>query len=149
VIKQRQHSLFGAKARKPKTNSCAACAKRSVALCGCSSYHRLGRRAPLALRVMAVVASFLWAVTAQAQSDKSDFDLVCAITTAAQMNQDEQRAAATMPAQSFYIGRLSARDDHTNWTIVIAGRLAEKQWAAPSPQLLAKCLDFYASKFKH
>jgi hypothetical protein len=46
---------------------------------------------------MAVVASFLWAVTAQAQSDKSDFDLVCAITTAAQMNQDEQRAAATMP----------------------------------------------------
>src|SRR5262250_1360865 len=50
--------------------------------------------------VMAMVASFLWAVTAHAQSDKSDFDLVCAITTGAQMNQDEQRAAATMPAHS-------------------------------------------------
>src|SRR5262249_29218131 len=50
--------------------------------------------------MMPVVASFLWAVTAQAQSDKSDFDLVCAITTGAQMNQDEQRAAATMPAHS-------------------------------------------------
>ena len=71
------------------------------------------------------------------------------MTTGAQMNQDEQRAAATMPAHSFYIGRLSARDDHTNWTIVVASRLAEKQWAEPSPQLLAKCLDFYASKFKH
>jgi len=104
---------------------------------------------PSALRMMPLVASFLWAVTAQAQSDKSDFDLVCAITTGAQMNQDEQRAAATMPAHSFYIGRLSARDDHTNWTIVVASRLAEKQWAEPSPQLLAKCLDFYASKFKH
>jgi len=96
-----------------------------------------------------VAASFLWAVTAQAQSDKSDFDLVCAITTAAQMNQDEQRAAATMPVHTFYIGRLSVRDDHTNWTIVIASRLAENQWAAPSPQLLGKCLDFYASKLKH
>src|SRR5262252_1620145 len=104
---------------------------------------------PSALRMMPVVASFLWAVTAQAQSDKSDFDLVCAITTAAQMNQDEQRAAATMPAFSFYIDRLSARDDRTNWTIAVAGRLAEKQWVAPSPQLLGKCLDFYASKLKH
>jgi hypothetical protein len=69
-----------------------------------------------------VSASFLWAVTAQAQSDKSDFDLVCAVTTAAQMNQDEQKAAATLPAHTFYIGRLSARDDRTNWTIVIASR---------------------------
>ena len=106
---------------------------------------------PSALRMMPVVASFLWAVTAQAQSDKSDFDLVCAITTGAQLSfgQDEQRSAATMAAHSFYIGRLSARDDHTNWTIVVASRLAEKQWAEPSPQLLSKCLDFYASKFKH
>jgi len=37
-------------------------------------------------------AAFLWAVTAQAQSDKSDFDLVCAITTGAQLSfgQDER-----------------------------------------------------------
>ena len=94
-------------------------------------------------------ASFLWVATGQAQSDKSDFDFACAITTGAQMNQDEQRAAATMPAFSFYIGRLSVRDDRTNWTIVVASRLAEKQWAAPSPQLLGKCPDFYASKLKH
>ena len=99
--------------------------------------------------LLIVAASLLWAVTAQAQSDKSDFDLVCAITTGAQMNEDEQRAAATMPAFSFYIGPLSARDDRTNWTIVVGNRLAEKQWATPSPQLLGKCLDFYASKFKH
>jgi hypothetical protein len=96
-----------------------------------------------------VAASFLWAVTAQAQSDKSDFDLVCAITTAAQMNQDEQRAAATLPAHTFYVGRLSARDDHTKWTMVIVSCLAENQWAAQSPQLLGKCLDFYALKLKH
>jgi hypothetical protein len=96
-----------------------------------------------------VAVSFLWAVTAQAQSDRSDFDLACAITTAAQMNQDEQRAAATMPAHSSYIGRLTVRDEHTNWTIVIASRLAENRGAAPSSQLLGKCLDFYASKLKH
>jgi hypothetical protein len=100
-------------------------------------------------KFLVVAASFLWAVSAQAQSDKSNFDLVCAITTAAQMNQGEQIAAATMPAHSFYIGRLSARDDHTNWAIVIAGHLSEKEWATPSPQSLGKCLDFYASKFKH
>ena len=111
--------------------------------------HLGGRAVRGFLIAIAVAMSFLWAVTAQAQSDKPDFDLVCAITTGAQMNQDEQRAAATMPAHSFYIGRLSARDDHTNWTIIVASRLAEKQWAEPSPQLLAKCLDFYASKFKH
>ena len=95
-----------------------------------------------------VAASLLWAITAQAQSDKSDFDLVCAITTAAQMNQDEQRAVATLPVHTFYIGRLSARDDQTKWTTVIVSRLAENQWAAPSPQLLGKCQDFYASKLK-
>jgi hypothetical protein len=103
----------------------------------------------LAARGFLIVAtSSLWAVTARAQSDKSDFDLVCAITTAAQMNQDEQRAAATLPAHTFYIGRLSTRDDHTKWTTVVLSRLAENQWAAPSPQLLGKCLDFYASKLK-
>ena len=99
--------------------------------------------------LLIVAASFLWTVTAQAQSDKSDFDLACAIKIGAEMNQGEQSAAATMPAHSFYIGRLSARDDHTNWTIVVGSHLAEKQWAVPSPQLLGKCLDFYASKFKH
>jgi hypothetical protein len=101
------------------------------------------------MRFLIVSATFLWAVTAQAQSDKSDFDLVCAVTTAAQMNQDQEKAAATLPARTFYIGRLSARNDRTNWTIVIASRLAENQWAAPSPPLLGKCLDFYASKLKH
>jgi hypothetical protein len=103
------------------------------------------------VRAFLIAASlFLWAVTAQAQSDKSDFDLVCAITTGAQLTlgQDEQRSAATMAAHSFYIGRLSARDDHTNWAIVVAGRLSEKQWETPSSQLLGKCVDFYTSKFK-
>jgi len=104
------------------------------------------------VRAFLIAASaVLWVLTAQAQSDKSDFDLVCAITTGAQLSlgQDEQRSAATMAAHSFYIGRLSVRDDHTNWATVVASRLAEKQWAEPSPRLLGKCLDFYASKFKH
>jgi hypothetical protein len=56
-----------------------------------------------------VSASFLWAITAQAQSNKSDFDLVCAVTTASQMNQDEQRAAATHPTTSKALGMGKSR----------------------------------------
>jgi hypothetical protein len=90
---------------------------------------------------------------AAAQSDKPkpDFDFVCAMTAGAQMSlkQDEPKAAAAVAFFSFYLGRLNARDDSTDWTIVVQGRLAERQWAGPVPQLLSTCLDFYQSKLKN
>jgi hypothetical protein len=102
-----------------------------------------------------IAVSFLFAVLslAAAQSDKPkpDFDLVCAMTAGAQMSlkQDEPKEAAAVSFFSFYLGRLSARDDSTDWTVVVQGRLAERKWAAPVPQLLSTCLDFYQSKLKN
>jgi hypothetical protein len=61
----------------------------------------------------------------------------------------EQNKGGAVAAFSFYLGRLSARDDTTDWTVVVQGRLAEKQWAAPSSQLLSTCYDFYMSKLKN
>ena len=91
--------------------------------------------------VVAVLFIFAVPLLAAAQSDKPkpDFDFVCAMTAGAQMSlkQDEPQAAAAVAFFSFYLGRLSARDDSTDWTIVVQGRLAERQWAAPVPQLLS------------
>jgi hypothetical protein len=98
-----------------------------------------------------MVAALLWSVATQAQTDKKDFDFACAIATGAQMSlsQNQSYSAGAIAAFSFYLGRLSVRDDTTDWTVVVQGRIAEKQYAAPSPRLLTTCLDFYTSKLKN
>ena len=70
------------------------------------------------------------------------------MTAGAQMSLKPDQPAV-VAFFSFYLGRLTARDDTTDWTIVVQGRLAERQWAAPVPQLLNTCLDFYQSKLKN
>ena len=47
---------------------------------------------------------------------------------------------------SFYLGRLSGRDDKTAWGMVIKGRLAELREKAKSKELYGKCMDFYTAK---
>jgi hypothetical protein len=49
---------------------------------------------------------------------------------------------------SFYLGRLSGRDDTKDWNAVIRGRLAELQERARSSELLHSCENFYLSKIK-
>jgi hypothetical protein len=49
---------------------------------------------------------------------------------------------------SFYLGRLSGRDDKTYWKGVVVERLAELKDKALPKGGYANCLDFYTEKIK-
>ena len=78
-----------------------------------------------------------------------DFDLACAVTASAVIGSSPmgrvERDAAVM-VWTFYLGRLSGRDDKTAWGMVIKGRLAEMRDKAKSKELYGKCMDFYTTK---
>ena len=98
--------------------------------------------------VLALPLLSLPALTADDLSPK-DLDMVCAITSAAEMrtnseNSETQTAAATLWV--FYLGRLTARDDRTDWSKVVLGRVDEMGDKARSHDLFASCMDFFSSK---
>jgi hypothetical protein len=47
---------------------------------------------------------------------------------------------------TFYLGRLSARDDTINWNTLIKGKIAELREQARSKGLYSECMEFYSSK---
>jgi len=47
---------------------------------------------------------------------------------------------------TFYLGRLSGRDDETIWNMVVKGKVAELGERARSPELYSKCMKFYSTK---
>jgi hypothetical protein len=49
---------------------------------------------------------------------------------------------------SFYLGRLSGRDDTKDWNAIARGRVAEWQQAARCPKMLERCSNFYISKIE-
>ena len=57
-------------------------------------------------------------------------------------------SSETLPCGwSFYLGRLSGRDDKTFWAMVIKGRLAELRENPKAKELLyGKCMEFYTAK---
>jgi hypothetical protein len=80
-----------------------------------------------------------------------DFDLACAVTASAeiattQKGTKERDAAFTV--FTFYLGRLSARDDKTFWGAVVKGRIAEMREKAKSESVYGRCMDFYVSKME-
>jgi hypothetical protein len=80
-----------------------------------------------------------------------ELDMACAITSVAEMranpdNSETQTAAATLWV--FYLGRLSALDDVTDWNKVVSDRVAEMGDKARSGDLFASCMDFFSSKIK-
>ena len=80
-----------------------------------------------------------------------DFDMACAMTNGAEMASDQQDAkkrSAAFTLFVFYLGRLSGRDDSTDWNKVVLGRVAELKERARSDQLFTSCMDFYISKIK-
>src|SRR5271170_724709 len=98
-----------------------------------------------------VLALPLLSLPAFAANDISpkDLDMVCAITSAAEMranpdDSESQTAAATLWV--FYLGRLSARDDVTDWNEVVLGRVSEMGDKARSRELFTSCMDFFSSK---
>lgn len=87
---------------------------------------------------------------ASAQTDK-DFDLACAITASAEMATTQtgtRELDAAVAVFTFYLGRLTARDDKTFWATVVKGRIAELREQAKSQSLYHTCMNFYLSKMK-
>jgi hypothetical protein len=82
--------------------------------------------------------------------DIKDFDLACAVTASAVVASSPKGAVERDTAMwlwSFYLGRLSGRDDKTFWAMVIKGRLAELREKPKSKELLyGKCMEFYTAK---
>jgi len=103
------------------------------------------------LRLHLMVASLL-AVSAQAQSiSERDLDLACAVTSGAEMgatSKGSPEQSAALLIFTFYLGRLSARDQKTYWNDVIRGRVEELREGARSKTLYADCMDFYISQVK-
>jgi hypothetical protein len=82
-----------------------------------------------------------------------DFDFVCALVTGAEMGASENegnipRRDMALTIFTFYLGRLSGRDDSKDWNAIVRGRAAEMQQRARSPKMLDSCEDFYISKIK-
>src|SRR5277367_3631999 len=80
-----------------------------------------------------------------------ELDMACAITRVAEMradpdNRENQTTAATLWV--FYLGRLSALDDVTDWNKVVSDHVAEMGDKARSRDLFAACMDFFSSKIK-
>jgi hypothetical protein len=94
-----------------------------------------------------VCSAMVWA-EANAQTGK-DVDLACAITAGAEMGASPKGSAeqsAALMVWTFYLGRLSARDDTTNWNTVIKGKVAELRERARPKELYSECMKFYSSK---
>jgi hypothetical protein len=101
--------------------------------------------------------SLMGSMAALAQSQNispKDFDFACGIASGAEMgaSQNDQnipRRDMALTLFTFYLGRLSGRDnDATDWNAVLRGRVAELQEQARSQKLLDACESFYISKIK-
>jgi hypothetical protein len=82
-----------------------------------------------------------------------DFDLACAMVAGAEMGasqngQNIPRRDMAVTMFTFYLGRLSGRDDSKDWNAIVRGRVAELKEAVRSRKMVDTCLDFYISKTK-
>jgi hypothetical protein len=75
-------------------------------------------------------------------------DLACAIVAGASLGKakNERGDTSLTALVSFYLGRLSARDDTKSWNKIALGRVAELQEKALDDRLLGSCIDFYIAK---
>ena len=83
---------------------------------------------------------------AQSQPDLSprDFDLTCAVVASAEIraSQNEEnisRRDTAVTIFTFYLGRLSGRDDSKDWNAIVKSRIAELQEAVRSPKMVDTC----------
>ena len=77
--------------------------------------------------------------------------MACAMTTGAEMGSNQPNAekhSAAFTLFVFYLGRLSGRDDGTDWNKVVLGRVAELKEKARSDELFTSCMNFYISKIQ-
>lgn len=98
------------------------------------------------LRVAPILIGLLgFPQSANAAGTDKDFDMACAVTSAAEVattqpGTDERNFA--MLVNYYFLGRLSGRDSNTYWFAVVAGKVAELRDRAKSPDMYKRCLDF-------
>jgi hypothetical protein len=78
-----------------------------------------------------------------------DIDLACAVGATLEMitaptNGSERQSFYELSL--FYIGRLSARDDHTNWGTIVAKSMVGRKGQHSSLALMKKCLQIFGDK---
>ncbi|MDB5603542.1 MAG: hypothetical protein JWP25_442 [Bradyrhizobium sp.] len=94
---------------------------------------------------IAAIAFLALAEGAFAAGADQDFDMACAVTSAAEVattkpGTDERNFALLL--NYYFLGRLSGRDGKTYWSAVIKGKIAELRERAKSPDMYGRCLDF-------
>ena len=101
------------------------------------------------IALLGLIPMALLAGSAQAAGTAQDFDLACAVTSAAEVvstpGGSEARDLA-FKVHWFYLGRLSGRDDNTYWYAVVQGKLAQLKDKARNPDLYGECLAFAAKQ---
>lgn len=74
-----------------------------------------------------------------------DFDLACAITSAAEMATTQAGSPDRTAAQQinfYFLGRLSGRDSKTFWSAVVKGKIAELREKSKSAEMYGRCVQF-------
>ena len=94
----------------------------------------------VAIIVAVIVVLFSLGLPARAQVNRQDLDCAVAATIEkARAGMDEN---STSKLINFFIRRLVAQDDETNWARVVYDRSKLKQ-KGDSAELLAKCTELY------
>jgi hypothetical protein len=100
----------------------------------------------LALLLLFMLPSF--ALTAGDVSPR-DFDMACAMATGMELGANAQGSEtyrAAFELHVFYLGRLSGRDDGTDWNKVVQARARAELKGRASAELLQSCSNFLGSK---
>lgn len=97
---------------------------------------------------LALSLSLPSAALAVSKLGSKEFDLMCAIANTALLRKERGKEVedAAFTLFTFYLGRLSARDDKTMWSTVVSSLAKTLPDAAPSGDVIARCRDFYTSK---
>ena len=91
------------------------------------------------------LVSALWLTFAKAASGDQEFDMACAVSSAAEVGVNGMAGEAGQAAflvNVYYLGRLSGRDSQTYWSAVVKGKVAELRQKARSPDMYGRCMDF-------
>jgi hypothetical protein len=94
----------------------------------------------VAIIVAVIVALFSFGLPARAEVDRQDLD--CAV--AATIEKARGRTDENSPSKliNFFIGRLVAQDDQTNWARLVYDR-SQLKHKGDSAELFAKCMELY------
>jgi hypothetical protein len=109
-------------------------------LAGTAMYMRL---APVTIFVL-----FALGLPARAQSfDRQDLDCAVAATIEARADKGTTEANSIHKLALFFLNRLVARDDQTNWARVVYDRSQFKRYQG-SAEFLAQCTELYRSSLR-